>query len=55
MLEVIQLQDGDGTEQTVAVVGDDEITANLLNEETTTVELNDPAIISQLESAENGM
>lgn len=54
VLEVIQLQDGDGTEQTVAVVGDDEITAEMLNEETTTVELNDPAIIGQLQNADNG-
>lgn len=54
VLEVIQLQDGDGTEQTVAVVGEDEITADLLNDESTTVELNDPAIIGQLESTENG-
>jgi len=55
VLEVIHLQDGDGTEQTVAVVGDDtELgTETVLADATDMGDLGDPNLMAQLGDSSN--
>jgi hypothetical protein len=54
VLEVIQLQDGDGQEQTVALVGDDhELTGDVLHSEADMQNLNDPSMMINEEEEED--
>lgn len=55
VLEVIHLQDGDGTEQTVAVVGEDAelTTETVLHDASDMADLGDPNLMSQLTDASN--
>ncbi|CAG7837591.1 unnamed protein product [Allacma fusca] len=57
VLEVIQLQDGDGTEQTVAVVGDDTDLSNdqILHTDTDIGDLHDPTLMQDLQDSSNGV